>query len=146
MRASFLCPAVSQWHHEQGRNVWTKYQIRHERTNFCSSLLKSKPVWQRPEELKSEAKMYFFYINTDRIIQWSVQTKIFAHVLRFQANLRVHFGSPLIYSPSLGRGVMALTRDVRLPVGHHVTSYLIYVNSLQCNAAKLSTCCELMSM
>ena len=38
---------------------------------------------------KSKAKRYFFSINIDRTTSWSLQTTIFIHFLRFEANTRL---------------------------------------------------------
>ena len=47
------------------------------------------------EELKFKAKKSFFRINIDIATERSLQTEIYAHILRFQASLRLHFSYPL---------------------------------------------------
>ena len=57
MSAAILCSAVYQWCYKQGLNAWPKYQICHEPTHFCSSLVMSKPRWLR---FKAK-KVFLFY-------------------------------------------------------------------------------------
>ena len=48
-----------------------------------------------PEELKFEAKKYFFDINIDRTSRRSMQAELFIHFPKFQASWHLLFSSPL---------------------------------------------------
>ena len=41
----FTLSSLYQWRHDQGRNVWQKYQIRHEPPFFCSRRRPRDPPW-----------------------------------------------------------------------------------------------------
>ena len=81
--------------------VMQKYEIRHEITLFCSSSVKTDPIWLFHEEPNSEAKGRFFcirnysYSNQHNDEISSQRREIFEHFLGFQANLRLRFGFPL---------------------------------------------------
>ena len=51
--------------HKQDRSGWQNCEIRHEPTFFCSSLINSKPIWLRPEEVQFEPTKYLHCINID---------------------------------------------------------------------------------
>ena len=56
---------------------------------------KSEPTRLHPEEFKLEAEIDFFHTTVDGTTKQSLHMEIFAHSLCFQANLCLHFRSPL---------------------------------------------------
>ena len=71
------------WCHEQGWHVGHNCQLHHKPAIFCSSLVKSEPIWLLPEQLKFKAKMYSAaWILIEQPYKWK-----YLHICCFQANL-----------------------------------------------------------
>ena len=95
----FVPSNVEQWRHDQGRNVWRKYQIHHEPTLFFSLFIgkRAKQICELKVEAKKKKKKKkrFFCIAIGRKTKWSMQIETFAHFVRFKFDLPLRFGSPL---------------------------------------------------
>ena len=68
--------SLCQWHQKTEPECVAKCQVLHKPTLFCSSWVKSKPVWLHPVELTSDGEKQVICINLNGTTKWSIRIKL----------------------------------------------------------------------